>query len=148
MTPTRTRYYRGLFLAAAVYDIVLGVVFLFFNAWAFDLLGIRDELPEGGYVELIGAFLLVIGIAYALIFRGDLYRNQDLIAVGTLYKLAYSGVAAYVWAFGEVPHMALVFIFGAADLVFFALMLECWLHLRSHPIEKLTRKAPKAEKVA
>ena len=130
MTPSRERWYRRLFLVATIYDVVLGVVFLFFAGWAFDLLDIRAEMPEGGYVPLIGAFLLVIGIAYWLIYRADLVENRDLIAVGTLYKLAYSGVGFWVWAFDEVPHVAFVAVFGIADVVFFVLMLECWLVVR------------------
>jgi len=130
VTTVRERWYRELFLAAAVYDVALGIVFLFFGGWAFDLLDIRNELPEGGYVPLLGAFLLVIGIGYWLIYRGDLMRNRDLIAVGTLYKAAYSGVGFWVWAFGELPHIVFVAVFGIADLVFFVLMLECWLTLR------------------
>ena len=130
MTPSRERWYRRLYLVATIYDVVLGVVFLFFAGWAFDLLEIRDEIPEGGYVPLIGAFLLVIGIAYWLIYRGDLVENRDLIAVGTLYKLAYSGVGFWVWAFEEVPHIAFVAVFGIADVVFFVLMLECWMVVR------------------
>ena len=130
MAPGRERWYRGLFLTATVYDVVLGTVFLFFGGWAFDLLEIRDEMPGGGYVPLIGAFLLVIGIAYWFIYRGDLIANRDLIAVGTLYKAAYSGVGFWVWAFDEVPHVAFVAVFGIADLVFFVLMLECWLTVR------------------
>jgi hypothetical protein len=130
MTPERERRYRWLFLTGAVYDIGLGIVFLFFAGWAFDLLDIRDEMPDGGYVPLIGAFLLVIGIAYWFVYRGDLVENRDLIAVGTLYKAAYSGVGFWVWAFGEVPHVAFVAVFGVADLVFFLLMLDCWLVVR------------------
>lgn len=130
MTPTRERWYRRLFLVATVYDVLLGIVFLLFGGWAFDLLDIREEMPEGGYVPLIGAFLLVIGIAYWFIYRGDLGQNRDLIAVGTLYKAAYSGVGFWVWAFDEVAHVAFVAVFGIADLVFFVLMLECWLKVR------------------
>jgi hypothetical protein len=130
MTPERERWYRRLFLTATIYDVVLGTMFLVFGGWAFDRLGIRDEMPRGGYVPLIGAFLLVIGIGYWLVYRGDLVANRDLIAVGTLYKAAYSGVGFWVWAFDEVPHVAFVAVFGIADLVFFVLMLGCWLTVR------------------
>ena len=43
----------------------------------------------------------MIGIAYALIARGDLLRNADLILVGTLYKLAYAATAFYYWCGGH-----------------------------------------------
>jgi hypothetical protein len=117
------------FLTAALYDTILGIVFLFFGSRAFDLLDIRSEMPEGGYVELLGAFLLVIGIAYWLIFLGDLETNRDLIAIGALYKLAYSGVGFWIWAFGEVPHVLFVALFGVVDVVMLVAMAECWLTL-------------------
>ena len=130
MHPARERYYRGLFLVATVYDGALGVIFTFFYKAAFDLLDIRTQLPKGGYVPLLGAFLLVMATGYFLIYRGDLQRNRDLIAVGTLYKLAYSAIAFVFWAIGEVPHVIFAALFGVADAVFFVLMLECLLFLR------------------
>lgn len=130
MKPAKEKYYRGLFTIAAFYDLVLGVTFTFFPARAFAALGISDKLPAfGGYVTLLGAFVLVIGVAYALISRGDLRRNADLILIGTLYKLAYAVTAFYYWYAGELPHVAFGALFGVADAVFFILMAECWLCL-------------------
>lgn len=134
MSAVRERFYRWLFATTAVYDLVLGVVFLFFGRWAFDVLDIEEKYPEGGFIQLIGGFVLVLGIAYALIWRGDLQRNLDLIAVGALYKLAYTGVGLWIAIFDEVPHMLFVWAFGVADAVFFVLMLECFLFLRGHRI--------------
>ena len=131
MKPAKEKYYRSLFTIAAFYDIVLGITFTFFATRAFAALGIGDKLPAfGGYLTLLGAFLLVIGIAYALIARGDLRRNADLILVGTLYKLAYAGTAIYYWLQGSLPHVAFGAVFGVADAVFFVLMAECCWSLR------------------
>src|ERR1039458_10266415 len=66
MKPAKEKYYRILFTIAAFYDLVLGLAFTFFPARAFAALNISDTLPAfGGYVTLLGAFVLVIGIAYA-----------------------------------------------------------------------------------
>ena len=127
MEQSRERYYRGLFLVAAVYDVVLGITFTFFYQPAFDMLEVTP--PEGGYIPLLGSFLFVIGVAYYLIWRGDLGRNRDMIFVGTIYKLAYASVALTFWAMGDVPHVAFAAVFGIADVIFFLLMLECWLYL-------------------
>ena len=132
MRPSRLRYYRAMYLTGAVYDIALGIVFLFFGRWAFDALDIPEKYPEGGFLQLIGAFVLVLGIGYLLISRGDLARNRDLIAVGALYKLAYTGVGTLIAVFDEVPHMIFLVVFGIADAVFLVLMAECWFYLRSH----------------
>ena len=134
MDKSRERYYKGLFAVAAVYDTVLGIIFLFFGRWTFDRLNIADKYPEGGFLPLIGAFVLVLGIGYFIIWRGDLWRNRDLIVVGTLYKLAYTSVGIYVAVADEVPHALFLWGFGVADAVFFVLMMECLLYLyRHHP---------------
>src|ERR1039457_6255517 len=131
MNPAREKFYRGLFNLAAVYDVLLGITFTFFPARAFAVLGISDKLPAfGGYLTLLGAFVLVIGVAYLLIARGDLLRNADLILVGTLYKLAYSATTFYYWSQGNLPHIAFAALFGVADAVFFVLMAECYWSLK------------------
>ena len=130
MSESRIKYYKGLFLVATIYDLVLGIVFLFFNRQVFDMLGVPESLPEfGGFILLIGAFLFVIGIAYLLIYLGDLQRNRDLITIGALYKLAYSSIAFYCLAIGDYPHLAFITIFGVADLIFLILMTECRIYL-------------------
>jgi hypothetical protein len=130
MKPAKEKYYRVLFTIAAFYDLVLGLAFTFFPALTFAALNISDKLPVfGGYLTLLGVFVLVVGIAYALIARGDLLRNADLILVGTLYKLAYSATAFYYWWAGGLPHVAFAALFGVADAVFFILMAECYFAL-------------------
>ena len=136
MTDSRRLYYRWLFGVAAVYDIALGVIFLFFGRWAFETLDISDKYPEGGYLPLLGAFILVLGIAYYLIWRGDLWQNRDLIMVGTLYKLAYTGVGLYISITSEVPHAVFLWGFGVADAVMFVLMAECLTYLYRHRPEQ------------
>ncbi len=131
MKPAKEKYYRSLFTIAAFYDLLLGLTFTFFPARAFAALGISEKLPAfGGYITLLGAFVLVIGIAYALISRGDLRHNADLILIGTLYKLAYAMTAFYYWVAGNIPHVIFVALFGVADAVFFVLMAECYLFLK------------------
>jgi len=131
MSPAKEKYYRSLFNVSAVYDVLLGVTFMFFAERAFAALGISDKLPAiRGYLTLLGAFVLVIGIAYFLIARGDLKRNVDLILVGVLYKLAYAGTAFYYWYQGHLPHVAFGALFGVADAVFFVLMAECYMLLK------------------
>jgi len=137
MSPKREKFYRGLFLIATIYDVSLGIIFTFFYRAQFKMLGIANKLPaSGAYLSLIGAFLFVIGIAYYLIYRGDLLKNRDLVTVGTFYKLAYCLVVVYYAVIGDVPHMLFVFLFGGCDFIFFILMLECRLYL-----QKMTKQA-------
>ncbi len=128
MSESKLKYYKVLFLFAAVYDLVLGIIFTFFPKSAFDLVGIPEKLPEfDGYISLIGAFLFVIGVAYYLISRGDLQKNRDLILVGVLYKLAYFSITFYYFAIGNIPHIIFFGLFGVVDLIMFILMAECYI---------------------
>jgi hypothetical protein len=130
MSPDRERWYRILFWVAAIYDLILGVVFLFFYRPAFSVLGIEDALPEyTSFLSLIAVFLFVIGIAYVFIARGDLVRNRDLIAVGALYKLAYFSVALWYLIGGVYPHIVFFVVFGLADFAFLIAMVECWWYV-------------------
>jgi hypothetical protein len=143
MGDSRQRYYRGLFATAAIYDVVLGVVFLFFGRWAFDILDIEEKYPEGGFIQLIGGFVLVLGIAYYLIWRSDLWRNRDLVAIGALYKLAYTGVGLWIAVFDELPHLLFLWAFGVADAVFLVLMVECLVYLYQHrPLTEAADRGP------
>lgn len=120
-------YYKGLFLTAAIYDIVLGIIFTFFYKFVYSFLGIA--LPDNPcYLSLIGAFLFVIGIAYLFIYINIKVNgkfNRDLIKIGTLYKFAYALVAFYYWILGTIPHIAFGAVFGVIDLVFAFLFIEC-----------------------
>lgn len=130
MNTAKEKYYHILFAGAAAYDLALGVTFTFFPAPAFGLLGIGDKLPAfGGYLTLLGAFVLALGCGYALVARGDLRRNADLVLTGALFKLAYAATAFFYWAQGTLPHAAFGAVFGVADAVFFVLMMECRLAL-------------------
>lgn len=133
MSIPNERRCRMLFLVAAIYDIVLGIVFTFFYREAFTMLGVEDAIPEyEGLLVLIGAFLFVIGVAYWLIYRGELHRNVDLIAIGTLYKAVYFLVALVFFLLDSLPHVAFFWVFGVADLIFFVPMYRCWRMVGRH----------------
>lgn len=133
MSPSRERWYRILFWIAAVYDIVLGITFLFFYTPVFRFLEIEDTLPaHTSFLSLIAVFLFVIGVAYALIAVGDLERNRDLITVGILYKLAYFSVALWYLISGDYPHIVFFAVFGVADAFFAVTMIECRLYIERH----------------
>lgn len=130
MSPARERWYRSLYWVAAIYDIALGITFLFFHRRVFEWLGIEDTLPEHtSYISLVAAFLFVIGVAYVLIAIGDLVRNRDLISVGILYKVAYFSVALWYLIDGVYPHIIFFVVFGVADALFALAMVECRIHI-------------------
>ncbi|MCG3210713.1 MAG: hypothetical protein FOGNACKC_04344 [Anaerolineae bacterium] len=109
------QFYKNGFIVAAVYDLLLGVVFFFFYQNIFNALSV--PLPNNGsYAQLSAAFVFVQGISYYFVFQ-NLQRNIDIVKVGLIYKIVYSGVAFYYWAIGGLPHPMFA-LFGFLDLIF------------------------------
>jgi hypothetical protein len=116
------RFYRGVFLVAAVYDLLLGIVFLFLYPWAYGALGIPAP-AEPAYLQLSAAFVLVQGIMYVLVFR-HIEESRDLILVGAIYKAAYASISLVHLGIGDLPHIAFA-VLGVLDLGFLVLFMMC-----------------------
>ena len=99
--PRTMSVFKTFFLVAALYDVVLGVVFFFFYGPIFDLLDVA--LPNNtSYLHLTAGFVFVQGIGYWFVYR-NMLRNVDLVKLGVVYKGVYSLVAVYYLAIGESP---------------------------------------------
>lgn len=107
--------FRLFFLVVALFDGILGLGFFLLYKPLFDWFNITR--PENSsYVLLSAAFVAVQGLSYALVAR-NLRRNVDLVRVGVVYKLVYSGLSFYYLATGQLIHTAFAW-FGVCDVVF------------------------------
>lgn len=112
------RFYKGMFMVAALYDFVLGVGFFFFYKGIYALLNI--QLPDQpAYLHTAAAFVFAQGLLYYFVYL-NLEKNVDIVKVGIAYKLVYTGVAFYYWALGQLPHPMFA-LFGFLDLIFVVL---------------------------
>jgi hypothetical protein len=128
-------FFRGLFLVAAVYDLVLGVAFFLLYPWVYGMLDIA--LPtEPAYLHAAAGFVFVQGIMYLLVYR-NMERNVDLVLVGAIYKAVYSGVAFYHWGTNTLPHTVFA-VFGFLDLIFLVLFVYFLVEARRLEQEKLS----------
>lgn len=92
---------RAVFAVAAVYDLVLGIVFFVLYDPIYDALG--AQLPDNtGYIHLLAGFVFVQGLGYWLVYRAPV-RNVDLVRVGAAYKAIFAGVAIGYAIFSELP---------------------------------------------
>lgn len=115
----RTEWVKPLFVIAAIYDVVLGVGFA---------VGFKSILPRFGvdlpnhdaYLQLPAALIAIFGVGFWYVSR-DPARNRDLIRIGALLKLAFSGIVLGHYAMGNMPPMWVPF--AVADLVFLAAFL-------------------------
>jgi hypothetical protein len=112
-----TRPVRILFSAAAIYDGVLGIGFLLFQEEIFRVFAVAPP-NHMGYVQFPAAVILVFALMFIAVARRP-HTNRNLIPYSILFKLAYSGVVFWHWAFGAVP--SLWKPFAVADLLFAAL---------------------------
>jgi hypothetical protein len=107
--------FRTLFLVAALYDAILGAAFFLLYQPIYRMLG--AELPANpAYLHLSAGFVFVQGIGYWFVFR-NMMRNTDLVLVGVIYKVIYTGVVFYYMLIGQLPHATFAW-FAVCDILF------------------------------
>jgi hypothetical protein len=124
----RAHYYRGLFLAAALWNAVsaAAVLFLLTNG------KFRQEMGFPGSadtieLQLLGTCLFVFSLGYYWVSR-DLSRNRDLVKLGVVGK-----PLVFLVFFGHaLAHEIPMFLVAPSlvDLLFGALFLEFLLRSR------------------
>jgi hypothetical protein len=100
MTPT---WIRPLFLVAALYDGVLGVLSVVVPMALFALFGVTPP-NHMGYVQF-PALLLVIFAAMFYRIAADPVANRALMPYGIALKVAYSGLVFFHQVTGGIPSM-------------------------------------------
>jgi len=121
---------RLLFGAAALYDGLLGLLFLFAPYAPFRLFDVQPP-NHPAYVQFPAALLIVFA---AMFFRiaADPVRNRGLIVYGALLKVSYSGLAFYYQLTQGIPAMWIPWAW--IDLAFLALFLLAWRGLSTNSV--------------
>ena len=113
---------RGLFLVAAIYDGVLGLIFLFKPGFAFELF---EVVPPNhfGYVQFPAILLLIFAAMFLRVAREPM-ANRFIMLYGAALKAGYSGLVFYYLVTTGVPAMWVPWAW--ADLVFLVLFIYTW----------------------
>jgi hypothetical protein len=111
-----------LFVVAALYDGLLGLLFLFAGASVFQWFGVTPP-NHWGYVQFPAALLIVFAIMFVMIAKNPV-ANRNLIPYGMLLKVSYCGVVFFYWFRTGIPGMWKPF--AICDLVF--LVLFVWAY--------------------
>jgi hypothetical protein len=120
------KWIKLLFIASGIYDVLLGVVALFFGAQIFRLAGVT--LPNHmGYVQFPALLVILFGIMFLLIAR-DPYGRREWILLGMGLKASYFGLVFWHELFGEIPRLWIPWAW--VDLAFFLLFFAAWRNLR------------------
>jgi hypothetical protein len=113
------KWIAPLFWLAALYDGVLGLLFLAAPWWVYAHFNMA--LPNHmGYVQFPAALLVIFGLMFVAIARNPA-ANRGLIVYGILLKIAYCSLATYYWVTTDIPFIWKPFV--AIDLVMGVLFL-------------------------
>jgi hypothetical protein len=117
---------KVLFWVAALYDLVLGLVFGLFYQPIYARFGV--ELPNHpGYVQLSAMFIFVIGVGFSLVARNP-RENRQIILLGILMKIGFCLVVFSHLIFGTVPPIYVPF--AVLDFLFLVSFLPAYAALR------------------
>jgi hypothetical protein len=111
---------RWTFLAAGIYDFVIGFVFLFAGGPLFDWARIPHP-NHWAYIQFGSLMLMVFGTMFLKVAYSP-SSNRNLIPFGMLLKVCYIGIVAFYWLTTGVPMLFKPFAFiDALMLVLFGL---------------------------
>jgi hypothetical protein len=118
------RFVKIIFLVAALYDGVIGIMGIFLPDLAFQ---IYEVTPPNhlGYIQF-PAFLLLIFAAMFYRVAQDPISNRFIMLYGVALKGGYSGLIFYYMLTTGIPAMWVPWAW--ADLVFLVLFLISWSH--------------------
>jgi hypothetical protein len=117
---------RGLFALAALYDGLLGLLFLVAPSWIFTQFDITPP-NHFGYVQFPAALLLIFGLMFLRIAQAP-KPHAGLILYGMLFKISYCGVTFAYWFSTDIPWVWKPF--AIIDLVMLALFAWAWKFLQ------------------
>jgi hypothetical protein len=112
-------FYKKFFLIAAIYDFILGALFLLFYKPIFSFFNIIAPVPAM-YLQMSAAFVIAMGFGYYLVYK-NLHKNTDLVKLGISYKAVYSALVFYFY-FAGTAHW-IFFLFAVFDLIFLTLFV-------------------------
>ena len=126
---------KGLFVIAAIYDGILGLLFLFAPGYAFELF---EVIPPNhfGYVQFSALLLLIFAAMFFRVAR-DPIANRFIMLYGAALKASYSGLVFYYMLTTGIPAMWVPWAW--VDLVMLVLFLLSWSYtgrLISAPAEQ------------
>jgi uncharacterized membrane protein len=114
--------YKKFFFVAALYNLVLGLIFLIFFSQLMDLFGMPQPPRELVGFHQMGIILaMVFGVGYFMVGR-DLRAHDGIVILGAIAKIAVFLLFFYHAVFSGLHF--LIFLVGVGDLVFALLFIR------------------------
>lgn len=117
-------------VVAALYDGLLGALFLAAPNHAFERFGVTPP-NDIGYVQFPAALLIVFALMFVAI-AFDPVRHRNLLPFTALLKVSYVAVAGLHWLGAGIPSMWKPFV--VFDVIFLALLV--WAYVAAGKLTK------------
>lgn len=119
----KEKYYKILFIIAALYNIINSVTFILVSIVATDLFPLFGvEIPPSMvWLQLSLILIALLGIGYIMVSR-DISKNHGLVLVGGLAKLSFFLMSLVYFFIGDLN--ILIVLLGSVDLIMVILFME------------------------
>jgi hypothetical protein len=119
------RTVRVLFVVSALYDGLLGAIFLLAGDSLFQWFAVTPP-NHPGYVQFPAALLIVFAVMFMAIAVNPV-KNRNLIPYGILLKVSYCSVISFHWLTDGIPNMWKPFCLY--DIAFIVAFVWAWAAL-------------------
>ncbi len=116
-------YYKGLYFVSALYDLVLGFMFLFFYEKILDFVDM--PIPDNpAYLAASSMFIFIFGILLFMIYLKP-EGSRRMVIYSILFKFGYISVAVYYLITRGTDFVKWPFLtFIVCDIIFAAFFIE------------------------
>jgi len=125
----KEKYYKILFIVAALYNIINSVIFILISIVATDLFPVFGVAipPSMVWLQLSLILIALLGVGYIIVSR-DISKNHGLVLVGGLAKLFFFLMSLVYFLIGDLN--VLIVLLGSVDLIMVILFIEFLLRNR------------------
>jgi len=125
----KNKYYKYLFLLAAIWNWIVTISFLILSFVAPDVLSLFGvEIPPSlAFLQMLFILIGIFGVGFFIIYL-DIESNHGIVQMSVLEKLSFFVVFLIYFIIGDVGILVLMLII--VDLIFGLLFIEFLLNFK------------------
>ena len=126
----KKKYYKKLFLSAAIWNWIVGLTLLmlsFINPKILPLFGVETP-PSLVFMQMLFILVIVFGIGLFIVYQ-DLDKNKGIVIMSIIEKVSFFVVFLIYFILGDVNFLVLLLNF--IDLIFGILFIEFIINTKS-----------------
>jgi len=119
----KRKYYKGVFIFAALYNIINAIIFIIISIMATDMFSTFGvEIPPSMvWLQLSLILILIFGIGYIIVSR-NLEENHGIVIIGAIAKTMFFLLSILYFVLGDIN--ILIVLLGSVDIITVVLFVE------------------------